>query len=546
MAERFRLVFVFSTAVLAGTAIPLTAQQINTQTSLLAATSVSTDTHSADNAQVATQNTQRGDSAGALIQKAEQQFQRGKKFYQAKDADRARTEFDGAIDTMLEAAELVSDRQAFDKRLDEMVEAVHRYDLAGLGSAQPVEETSFEKAPLEDILELTFPVDPGLKTKVKGELSATVSQLPLTLNDTVLGYIHYFSGRGRKTMLAGLERAGRYRPLIQRILDEEGVPQELIHLAQAESGFLPRAVSRKAAVGMWQFVAWRGQQYGLLRSRYTDDRLDPEKATRAAARHLRDLYKEFGDWYLAIAAYNCGPGVVEKAVQRTGYADYWELRARRVLPAETTNYVPIILAMTIMVKNAGEYGLDNVSPEPPLQYDTVDVDAPTHLALVADLTDAPVSELLQLNPALLRGVAPEGYSLRVPKGTAGTLSASLQLVPSARRLSWRMHKVAPGETLATIGKRYGTHPASIAQANNMDANSPIEGDRLMIPAVYRGESVRVPQVSTRHNASKRSADRAASAKHAKAGTSARASKRAKKQPAILSHRASIATSSGGQ
>jgi membrane-bound lytic murein transglycosylase D len=545
MAERFRLVFVFLPVVLAGTVFPLTAQQVDTQARLLAATSVSTDTHPADTAQAATQNTQRGDRAEALILKAEQQFQRGKKFYQAKDGDHARTEFDGAIDTMLEAAELVSDRQAFDRRLDEMVETVHRYDLAGLGSAQPVEETSFEKAPLEDILELTFPVDPGLKTKVKGELSATVSQLPLTLNDTVLGYIHYFSGRGRKTMLAGLERAGRYRPLIQRILEEEGVPQELIHLAQAESGFLPRAVSRKAAVGMWQFVAWRGQQYGLLRSRYTDDRLDPEKATRAAARHLRDLYKEFGDWYLAIAAYNCGPGVVEKAVQRTGYADYWELRARRVLPAETTNYVPIILAMTIMVKNAGEYGLDNVSPEPPLQYDTVAIDAPTHLALVADLTDAPVSELLQLNPALLRGVAPEGYSLRVPKGTAGTLSASLQLVPSARRVSWRMHKVAPGETLATIGKRYGTHPSSIAQANNMDANSPIEGDRLMIPAVYRGESVSVPRVSTRHYASKRSVRAAASSKHAKP-TSVRASKRAKKQPAILSHRASIATSSGGQ
>ena len=110
-----------------------------------------------------------------------------------------------------------------------------------------------------------------------------------------------------------------------------------------------------------------------MQTRYTDDRMDPEKATRAAARHLRDLYNEFGDWYLAIAAYNCGPGTVEKAVERTGYADFWELRGRGVMPAETTNYVPIILAMTIMEKNAAEYGIDGITPEPPLEYDTVEI-----------------------------------------------------------------------------------------------------------------------------------------------------------------------------
>src|SRR5437867_1108125 len=223
-----------------------------------------------------------------------------------------------------------------------MVEAIHRYDLAGLGSAVSLDEPQFEKAPLEDILQMTFPVDPKLKAKVRDQVQATVSQLPLTVNDTVLGYIHHFSGRGKNTLIAGTRRAGRYRALIQRILDEEGVPQELIHLAQAESGFLPRAISRKAAAGMWQFMAWRGQEYGLERTRYTDDRLDPERATRAAARHLRDLYHRYGDWYLAIAAYDCGPGVIDKAVERTGYADFFELRNHRMLPAETTNYVPII------------------------------------------------------------------------------------------------------------------------------------------------------------------------------------------------------------
>ena len=251
------------------------------------------------------------------------------------------------------------------------MDGISRYDLAGLGPAVDQEVPGFEKSPLEDILEMTFPVDPKLKTKVKEEVQATVSQLPLAVNDAVLGFIHFFSGRGRKTMIAGMQRAGRYRPLIQRILDEEGVPQELIYLAQAESGFFPRAVSNKQATGMWQFVQFRGREYGLMQTPYSDDRLDPEKATRSAARHLRDLYHKFGDWYLAIAAYNCGPGNVEKAVERTGYADFWELRSRRTLPLETTNYVPIILAMTIMAKNAKEYDLDGVVPDPPLEYDVV-------------------------------------------------------------------------------------------------------------------------------------------------------------------------------
>ena len=234
---------------------------------------------------------------------------------------------------------------------------------------------------------MTFPVDPKLKDRVRAQVAATVSQLPLSVNDTVLGYINYFSNRGHKTIIAATQRSGRYRPMIQRVLDEEGVPQELIHLAQAESGFIPRAVSRKAAGGMWQFLVWRGREYGLDQTKYTDDRMDPEKATRAAAHHLHDLYNEFGDWYLAIAAYNCGPGVVEKAVERTGYADFWELRARGVLPAETTNYVPIILAMTIMEKNPAAYGLEDVQFDPPVEYDTIDVTAPTSLALVADITD---------------------------------------------------------------------------------------------------------------------------------------------------------------
>ena len=435
--------------------------------------------------------------ADYLMQRADQAFQRGRRFYQANDLQEARREFDSAIDLMLEAsASNPPDRQAFEARLDEMVDAIHRYDLAGLGAGVDVDAARFDKAPIDDLLQMTFPVDPKLKDKVKDQVQATASQLPLSVNDAVLSYINFFSGRGRRTLMAGLERAGRYRPLISRILQEEGVPQELIYLAQAESGFLPRAVSYAAAGGMWQFLTWRGHEYGLLQSQYSDDRYDPEKATRASARHLHDLYNMFGDWYLAMAAYNCGPLNVQRAVERTGYADFWELRARHVLPAQTNNYVPVILAMTIMAKNAAEYGLDGVVPDAPLEYDTIEVASLTNLALVADLTDAPLQELVDLNPALLRGVAPAGYALHVPKGTGSMLSASLQMIPADRRASWRMHKVASGETLASIGKHYGMTASSIAAANGMKTDSPATGDHLLIPVAYRTPAPAVARHAT--------------------------------------------------
>jgi len=261
----------------------------------------------------------------ARIRRAEERLAAGKKAYQAGEVEDARNQFDQAIDVLLSTPDTLADRYKVEKKLEELVAAIHKYDVNGLGAGDFSNPTGYDKAPLENILEMTFPVDPELKPKVQGQLQATSSQLPLQMTDAVLSYINYFnSDKGRRTLLAGLRRAGRYKPLIQRILAEEGVPQELIYHAQAESGFLPRAISNKKAVGMWQFVQWRGRQYGLTQTAYTDDRLDPEKATRSAARHLHDLYEKFGDWYLAIAGYNCGDGCVEKAVQRTGYADFWD------------------------------------------------------------------------------------------------------------------------------------------------------------------------------------------------------------------------------
>jgi membrane-bound lytic murein transglycosylase D len=418
--------------------------------------------------------------ADSRIRRAESLFQQGKTAYLSGDMDRARSSFDAAVDSLLSTPDNLPERHKVERKLEDLVGAIHRYDVNGMGAGDLSAEPSYDKAPLEDILEMTFPVDPNMKPKVKEQLHATVSQLPLELNDAVLSYINYFSTeKGRRTLIAGLERAGKYKPLIQRILAEEGVPQELIYLAQAESGFLPRARSHKSAVGMWQFVRARGRQYGLTQTAYSDERLDPEKATRSAARHLRDLYEKFGDWYLAIAGYNCGDGCIERAVERTGYADFWRLRSLNAIPRETTNYVPIILAFTIMHKNAKEYGIEDIEPDEPITYDTLELEAATHLALVADAASRPVSVLRELNPALLKNVAPTGYPLHIPVGTKAAVIAGLETVPAKYRASWRIHRVETGDTLASIARRYRMSVDSIAAAN--ETSDAEIGDVLIIP-----------------------------------------------------------------
>jgi membrane-bound lytic murein transglycosylase D len=420
----------------------------------------------------------------SLLAKARLYMDAGKRFYQQGDSESARREFDSAMDVLLSAPDNLPDRQRLESELDQIADTIYRYDLDGLGgAASQLPAVVYDKSPLDDILDMTFPTDPNLRPKVKEELEATVSQLPLEENDAVLGYVHYFSTeRGHKVLAGGLRRSGRYRPLVQRILDDEGVPQELIYLAQVESGFLPRARSYRQAVGMWQFVKFRGQEYGLMQGPGTDDRLDPEKATRAAAHHLHDLYALFGDWYLAMAAYNCGPGCVQRAVERTGYADFWELRRLNALPHETANYVPLILALTIMAKNPKDYDLDNLEFDRPIEYESMDLEMPTSLALVADAADRPVSEIQDLNPALLKLIAPAGYQLRVPKGTLPTVMTALDLVPANHRVDWRMHRVVAGETLADIAHRYATPLASLTSANQRaTAAGPEPGDLVVVP-----------------------------------------------------------------
>ena len=420
------------------------------------------------------------------LRKADVHFSNGRQFYFQGNLASAHREFDAAVNTLLTSPENAPDRKRVERRLDELCELIYRFDVEKLGAGGgPDNEMAFDKAPIDEVSHMTFPVDPAIAARLKSELHQTASGIPLELSDPVLSFVHYFStDRGRAILLSGLRRSGRYRPMIQRILAEQGVPQELIYLAQAESGFLPRAVSYKKAVGMWQFIADTGATYDLVKTHALDERFDPEKATRAAAKFLKDLYTRYGDWYLAMAAYNCGAGAVDRAVERTGYADYWELLKRKALPRETASYVPIIVAMTIMAKNPQDYGLENVELDEPLAFDNVQLTASTNLNLIADASMQPLSVIRDLNPALLRMVAPGGFLVRVPKGSAESTMAAMEKVPAGNRDAWRLHHVEKGDTLQTIARAYHLPANRISSVNSTAGASLDKGDVLLIPATY--------------------------------------------------------------
>src|SRR5512133_410101 len=395
---------------------------------------------------------QEKDPVAELIEQVEREYQKGQANYQAGHLEAAKDNFDQAFDMLVKGKVSVQDDERLQDEFDKVVEAVHNLEMQALKEGDGFTEQKAEPAPIDEANEVTFPVDPNVRAKAEAELRVTKSDLPLIMTDQVASFINYFSSRGRGTLEHALARSGRYREMIERVFKEEGVPQDLIYLAQAESGFHPLALSRAGARGMWQFMASRGVDYGLRRNWWVDDRQDPERATRAAAKHLKDLYKQFGDWYLAMAAYNSGPGTVQRAVERTGYADYWELYRRGVLPAETRNYVPIILAITIMSKNPAQYGLDRLRSEQPMVYDTVTVNYPVDLRLVAECVDSSVSTLQELTPSLVRMTTPKDqpFALHVPAGAKAKYEEAILAIPVDKRVAWHYHKVAPGETLASI------------------------------------------------------------------------------------------------
>jgi membrane-bound lytic murein transglycosylase D len=432
------------------------------------------------------------DPVGDLIDRAEREYQEGVANYHAGNSSSAKQNFDNALNALLSSNLDIRSDDRLQKEFDHIVEGVNELYPGGTAAdseqAQDTQQKA-EPAPIDQTNDATNGLAPtadaSVRAKAEAEIKLTRSDLPLMMTDQVAGYITYFSGYGRGPFERAFARSGRYHDMIVATLKEQGLPQELIYLAQAESGFHPQAVSKAGARGIWQFMGSRGIGYGLHHNMWVDDRQDPEKSTRAAARHLKDLYNQFGDWYLAMAAYNSGPGTVQAAVKRTGYADFWELYNRNVLPKETKNYVPIILAVTIMAKNPAQYGLDTVAMEHPAQYDTVSIRYPVDLRLVAECVNSTPEELQDLNPSLLRLTTPrEGqFDLHLPAGTKDQYETAIGSVPADMRLWWRYHTVHSGDTLATLARTYHVTAKSISEANHLDGtNTELEADaKLVIP-----------------------------------------------------------------
>jgi len=420
-----------------------------------------------------------------LIARVEEKFAAGETNFKAGHLEAARRDFDDSVDWMLLSGYDPNSSPQLAELFRHVTDTVYLYELQAYRAGDGFTEAPAVPAPIDEVAEMTFPVDPKLKERAEAAAKNVSHDLPLTVNDVVVSYLNFFqTPRGRLIVENGLRRKGRYQGMISRVLKEEGVPQDLIYLAQAESAFQPLALSRAGARGIWQFMQWRGNEYGLKRTWWVDERVDPEMATRAAAQHLRDLYGLFGDWYLAIAAYNCGPGNVQKGIERTGYADFWELYKRNVLPQETQNYVPIILAMTLIAKDAAHYGIA-VEPDSPVETDVVKPGRAIDLRLVAETIDVDVSTLRSLNPSLLRMITPDdpNFLLHLPQGTSEKFSAEIADIPPDKWVSWRRHRVEAGETITSIAKKYQVTPVSIAEANDLERNAGLTpGEKLIIPA----------------------------------------------------------------
>ena len=419
-----------------------------------------------------------------LINNAEAAYRSGVNNYRSGHLDAARQDFDSAVDLMLTSGmDLKTDPQLADE-FDHLLNAVNSLEMAALKQGNGFSPT-LEAAPLDAANEVTFPANAELTAKVAAELKTTQSDFPLVVNDYVAGFISYFSNSpaGHAHLLRSLERAGKYKEMISKNLRDQGVPQDLIYLAVAESGFQPQALNaRSGAGGMWQFMPTGA--YGLTRNGWFDERFDPEKSSLAYAKYMKTLYSQFGDWYLAMAAYDWGPGNVQRAVMRTGYADFWELYRRNVLPGETKNYVPGIIAAIIMAKNPEQYGLDKVVPDAPVVSATVTVDYAIDLRLVADLTNSSLLEIVALNPSLLRMTTPRdmSFDLHIPVGTIDVFTTRIKEIPEDKRASWRFHVVRSGETLDGIAAAMHAHVSDIARTNGLKVDDGVDaGDELVIP-----------------------------------------------------------------
>ncbi len=448
-----------------------------------------------------------------IVEDAEKHFRLGELNLKDQKRQAAREEFDKAVDTVLESGMDVRSNPRLNRYYLELVEKVYRYEVpqavpgarpaqnsatfqtvaqqdGGVQTPAPVEvgfvDQKFEPSPLDALrtLELdkkeTDDISADDVAKLENEIKSTLD-FSFTPHPLVQGFINYYQGRGRGTMETGLRRSGQYMQMARKIFREEGVPEDIVWLGQVESAWRPTARSWAAASGLWQFIPGTGSRFGLRQTAYVDERNSFEKATRASARYLKWLHNRFGNWELAMGAYNTGEGNVDRAISRAGQRDFWAIYP--YIAQETRNYVPNILAVILIAKNPEKYGFRNVQRMSPLAYDTVSVPSATSLNLVAALTDTSLDSIRSLNPELRRDATPPGepYLLRVPPKRGHQMVALLKRIPADRRNQMaRVVQAAPGENWETVASRAGVSAASLQQWNaGVDL---AKGGTLVVPA----------------------------------------------------------------
>jgi membrane-bound lytic murein transglycosylase D len=430
------------------------------------------------------------DPVDELIAVSNRHFEAGQRELQLGHLEQAKTEFNRALEVMLESPSGARSEPRIREHFDRLVEKISAYEVTALAQGDGFTEKKYEPASIDDLLAIsTFdkPVaTPETKQAVAEDLKATVHDIDIPMNAKVLSYVQLFSGRLKGYLEEGLSRGARFLPMIQSVLRAEGLPLDLAYVPLIESAFKTNAMSRAKAKGMWQFMRPTALENGLKHDWYIDERAEPEKATRAAAKYFKALNRMFdGDWHLALASYNGGPGRVQRAIRRSGRDDFWKLSATtRYLPRETREYVPLILAAIIVARNPAQYGLNPVALQAP-RFETVTLPVAVDLRRVAEWTGVSVDAIQELNPELRRWTTPiraKDYELKVPEGSAEIIRDQLAQSDPTDLAPLRWHTVKRGETIATIARKLKVSRADLAEANYLSVRSRVNsGQRLIIP-----------------------------------------------------------------
>ncbi len=439
--------------------------------------------------------------AQTAINDIQSHFREGQMYADIGYTADARRLMDEATEMLFNQPEVVRQDDEFQAFSRDLLKQIHAMEMEWVAKGDTYTEAETGEQPNLIIGEqLTELSDSEATTERKLVEKQTVkSEIPIELNKQVLSFVKAYSERLKPVISASLARSGRYESMFRRIFREEGVPEDLLYLPIVESGYKTFALSRASAKGIWQFMSGTARLEGLTVDWWVDERCEPELSTRAAARHLKRLHDHFGDWYLALAAYNAGQGKISRAIRRANSRDFWEIaRHRWLLRRETKNYVPAFLAALIIAKDPERYGFGDIEYEQPLQYDTITVDSCTDLRVIARLSDTTVRRIQEMNPHIRRLTTPvsdKPFLVRIPEGKKDQFETRFAAMPEKERVTLRYHRVRTGETLSHIARRYQTSVSAICKANRIRNSRLIRANSTLVIPIGQGHDYYYPQPS---------------------------------------------------